>query len=397
MITIESAESALRNIYLESVINDINTKTNPFLTMISKNTKTIADKEAKVSVRYGNEANVGVGAEGGTLPAGNTQFAEIAVPLKNLYGTFQITDKAIRAAQNNAGAFAALLSGEMKNLIGAAQANLNRMVYGNGLTYLGYSDSRDDTNRKFTVPVKQLGNFKVGMNVTLYAATNQVASIPLEITAINTNTGEITYGTSGTVYTNKYDRLYVYAPSQTGEMNGIDSLFMTDKLYNLTSSQHKGILPCNVIDNGTTLEILDEEEILKFFDAYEEHCQSIPADILMTHPNVKKALFETLRDTRSNIATADLAGGFKGFTFNGIPLYSDLKCKAGVLYALNSESFATHQLCDWTWLAGDDGSILRQMDGKPVYSATLVKYADLICEKPFLQGKVSGYAANSWS
>ena len=41
-----------------------------------------------------------------------------------------------------------------------------------------------------------------------------------------------------------------------------------------------------------------------------------------------------------------------------------------------------HELCDWEWLSNDKGQILRQKEGYPVHSATLVKYADLICDKP---------------
>jgi len=122
----------------------------------------------------------------------------------------------------------------------------------------------------------------------------------------------------------------------------------------------------------------------------------MPADILLTHPRVKKSIFESLKSTRSNIATTELAGGFHGFTFNGIPLYSDVKCQAGNLYALNSKSFAMHQICDWTWLSNEDGSILKQVPGKATYMATLVKYADLICDKPFLQGRCSGFSALKW-
>lgn len=42
------------------------------------------------------------------------------------------------------------------------------------------------------------------------------------------------------------------------------------------------------------------------------------------------------------------------------------------------------------WLEGEDGSVLRQVPGKPVYSATLVKYADLLCSRPNGQGMLSG-------
>jgi hypothetical protein len=46
------------------------------------------------------------------------------------------------------------------------------------------------------------------------------------------------------------------------------------------------------------------------------------------------------------------------------------------------QSLIMHQLCDWTWLVGDDGKILRpiiSMDGKSVtYKATIVKYAKIL-------------------
>ena len=39
---------------------------------------------------------------------------------------------------------------------------------------------------------------------------------------------------------------------------------------------------------------------------------------------------------------------------------------------------------------GDDGKILKQIAEKPVYTATLVKYAELVCERPFGQGRLTG-------
>ena len=42
------------------------------------------------------------------------------------------------------------------------------------------------------------------------------------------------------------------------------------------------------------------------------------------------------------------------------------------------------------WLEGDDGKVLKQIAGKPLYTATLVKYCDLICQTPNGQAKLSG-------
>lgn len=61
----------------------------------------------------------------------------------------------------------------------------------------------------------------------------------------------------------------------------------------------------------------------------------------------------------------------------------------GTMYLLNTNDFTMHQLCDWKWLEGEDGRVLKQNAGFPTYSATLVKYADLICDKPAGQAKIS--------
>lgn len=42
------------------------------------------------------------------------------------------------------------------------------------------------------------------------------------------------------------------------------------------------------------------------------------------------------------------------------------------------------------WLEGDDGKVLKQIAGKPLYTATLVKYADLVCARPCGQAMLTG-------
>ncbi len=397
MITTATAENALRNIYLDTVINDINKKTNPFLTMIEENTRTASGKNATVNIRYG-KASVGVGTETGDLPVGDGEKSiELSVPLKNLYGTFQISDKALKAASLDPNAFASLLGGEMQNLVAAAQNNLTSMLYGNGMKLLAVFDSDAiQGNDRDTIKVgsKYINNFTVGMHLLIQNGAGVTVVDPTEdneVESINAVAGTITL--SDGLLANKADRFYIYnLEDDATSMNGIDSVFLQN-FYGANATFNPEIAPCNYRDNGQTLRVLDEDAALEFMDAYEEYCQSMPADILLTHPRVKKAIFESLKSTRSNIATAELAGGFHGFTFNGIPMYSDVKCKAGNLYALNSKSFAMHQLCDWTWLSNEDGSILKQLPGKATYMATLVKYADLICDKPFLQGRCSNFSA----
>ena len=59
------------------------------------------------------------------------------------------------------------------------------------------------------------------------------------------------------------------------------------------------------------------------------------------------------------------------------------------MYLLNTDDFILHQLCDWRWIEDAAGGILKQESGSAAYSATLVKYADLMCERPVGQAKIT--------
>ena len=86
----------------------------------------------------------------------------------------------------------------------------------------------------------------------------------------------------------------------------------------------------------------------------------------------------------------NLQGGFKAISYNGIPLVIDRFVKDDEMYLLNTKEFELCQLGDWQWLEGNDGRIIKQKEGYPIYTATLVKYADLLCNRPNNQAKLSG-------
>jgi hypothetical protein len=95
---------------------------------------------------------------------------------------------------------------------------------------------------------------------------------------------------------------------------------------------------------------------------------------------------------RLNVDYQNLDGGYKALSFNGIPWVADRFVETGALYALNSNDFKLHQLCDWRWLESESGKVLNQISNKAAYKATLVKYADLICERPCGQVKITNIA-----
>ena len=104
----------------------------------------------------------------------------------------------------------------------------------------------------------------------------------------------------------------------------------------------------------------------------------------------RRKLQQIFSANKTFIGTVELANGYTAMSYNGIPIIADRFCPQGDMYFVNTDDFTLAQLCDWQWLTDDDGKVLKQVPGKPVYTATLVKYADLICSRPCAQGKFAG-------
>ena len=144
----------------------------------------------------------------------------------------------------------------------------------------------------------------------------------------------------------------------------------------------------SVIGTASTVDISDVK-IQTVLDNLEETFDS-KIDYICCSSGVKRNYQNYFSQYRTNVDYMDLAGGYKAISYNGIPIVSDRFVEPNTMYLLNTKEFNLHQLCDWKWLEGEDGRVIKQNAGKPTYSATLVKYADLICNKPGGQAKLTG-------
>ena len=133
MVTMNSADKALKSLYLGVVSEQLNTASNPLLSKIKQSTQDVWGKEVRRVAQYGVNGGVGAGTEDGNLPAAaGNNYDQFVLTLKNLYGTIEISDKAIRASENNVGAFVNLLNAEMEGLLKASSYNFGRMLFGDG-------------------------------------------------------------------------------------------------------------------------------------------------------------------------------------------------------------------------------------------------------------------------
>jgi hypothetical protein len=385
MVTLTSAENALKTVYLGVVANQLNVNANPLLSKIKQTTSDVWGKEVRKLAPFGLNGGVGAGTEEGALPsAAANNYVQFVSELKNLYGTIELSDKAIRASSNNAGSFVNLLNAEMEGLVKASSFNFGRMLYGDGSGVIATVTAYDGATKLVTVD--SVRNLMEGMTVDTYTdADAKVANKTARIIFIDRASKQIKLSVDPAAETDA-GYYFTVQNSKGLELTGLGKIFdSTGSLYGVTRSEHSWMTPYMQTEVGA----IGDSVIQTAIDHLEEVAGS-NVDFIATSQKVKRGYQQYLAAFRRNIDIMELAGGFKAISYNGIPVISDRFVEEDAMYLLDTSQFALHQLCDWKWLEGEDGRIIKQMPGFATYTATLVKYADLICNKPSGQAKLSG-------
>ncbi len=383
-VTLQNADDALKSVYLDVVSDQLNMGINPFLAAIKQSTEDVWGKEVKKLVTIGMNGGIGAGTEDGALPtAQGNNYKQMITTLKNLYGTIEISDKAIRASENNAGAFVNLLNAEMEGLIKSSSYNFGRMLFGDGSGVFAYVSMAEGNVITLTdesiMPVEGMViDFYNGLRYPISGFTGR------KVLAVDRINRTITI--SGSPVEDEEldeDSVLVVSGSYNNEITGLNAIFdgSVQNIYGLNKNDNPWLKPYY----DYNVQEITEQKLQKAIDDIEENSGSAPNFIICSW-GVRRSLQKLFAESNTRVDTLNLAGGYTAMSYNGIPIISDRFCPKGSLYLLNTNDFALHQLCDWQWLTGDDGKVLKQVPGKPVYTATLVKYAELLCSRPCGQG-----------
>ena len=374
MITLNSAENVLKEVYLGVIAEQINSKTNPLFGRIKKSSRNIVGKEVRMVAPVGINGGIMAGDETSTLPSGlERPYLSFVAPLKNLYGRFEISDKAIRSSANDATSFVNLLQDGMEALLKASTFNLSRMVYGDGTSCLGtlsLSSGKLYTDR--------LGDVLPGLNVDVFDSDGDIVSENNVVTSVNYATGELKFNkvnTSVSTLTTAY--LYVHN-SKDKEIVGLRGIANNATLYGVTRANYP-IMNAEKF-TGTVSTAFDEDYVQSVIDKLELNGTAV--NFINCSYELKRLYQRYLTLYKKNIAYTTLEDGMKVLTHCGIPIVPTAHLAAGEAFFLNTDDFTFYQLGDWRWLENESGRILQQNATKPTYAATLVKYTELVCQKP---------------
>ncbi len=288
MISIIQAENALKNIYLDVISNQLNCNIDPFISKVEKTTRDVWGKEILTPCALYSENGV--------------EYNNIKVELANIYLTIELSDKAIRAAQNSTGAFINLLNNEIESMLKEGKYRISNAIY------------TQDTKPEY---------------------------LPLE------------------------------APFSPIEFISLSDIFNIEQksIYGLDREEW-GLMP--------------EIKHIKEFNPtiIEEFIDNVnpSIDFLICTPSMKRSIHQYFLDHKQNVERKDFGsiGSYMEFNDN-ISIIPYKNMTDNEIWLVNSSDFTLNQLCDWLWLSDENDRILKQNINKPVYTANLVKYANLIC------------------
>lgn len=386
MISVENMSHVMKDYYLDVVAEQINKTSSPFFAKIDQTSEDVWGREVHKAIAYGINGGIGAGTETGSLPMANpNKYVVAKLPLKNLYGKIEISDKAIRASQNKDGSFVNLLNAEIEGLLSAAKFNMARMLFGSSDGLIGRIISISSNSNYMVFQLESLRSVMEGMVVDGYQGDDSSSFTKGVITAIDRASKLVTIS-GGIVTSTMTEGGYLTLHKAKGnELTGLEDLFWTgaNGIYGISYAENPWIKAQNHYSKNFSIELIQST-----IDDIELAGGSEP-DMIICAADVRRWYLDELNATRRNIDYMNLDGGFKSLSYNGTPVVVDRFAEEKSMYFLNTADFKLHQLCDWRWLEGDTGKILKQIPGTATYTATLVKYADLLCSRPHAQVKLS--------
>lgn len=380
MINLQNADSVLKDVYLGFVSNQINTKTNPLYRRIKKSTQNIEGNTVRVLAPYGLYGGIVAGEEYAEVPSQKleNQYLVFQDTLKNLYGRFDITDKAIKASAHDAGAFVNLLQNSMKRLIEGCTYGLSRMLYGDGNGTLG---TLTVTDGKYYIDKPNA--LVPGMFVDMYRATD-FTGITMFIKGVNKLTKEVSF--VGNTKNLKSGDIFRFRGGYGNEIMGLKGLVNASSIYGNSRATYPTLNATKY--EAATSDAFDEEYVQKVLDDLEEN-GTVVNFINCSYP-LKRLYQKYLTIYKKNVEWDTLEDGTKVITHCGVPIVPTNFVDDGECYFLNTDDFTFYELGDWSWIQGPSGSILQKEANYTSFSATLAKYTQLICQKPNGVGYVSG-------
>lgn len=396
MVTMQTFDTALKDIYEEPMRDQINIGSGIFLAKVEQTSKDIEGGRRVYKIApYGVNGGTGSGSDTQPLPvSGGNLYAPFVSGIKSIRGVIKFTDQVMKASRSNKAAFLSAMESEQDGLLKSARFTYGRQSYLNGT---GICTKCGETNNSVVVNVESTQYLIEGMIIDIVDAQT---GVPIQngtqrrIVAVNRIGNQksiVLDGTTGVTTTSEH--AIVEQGSFNQELTGMEAVFaQSGSLYGLDKSQYPWLVPYrHDLQSGA----IDDQTIVDTINFVEEYRGS-NINLLIANPAVESEYYKYLEATKRSVNTTTLEGGYKSLSVAGRPMVKDRFVKPGCLKLLDTTQWKMHTLDggDWSWL-DEDGKILKWVSGFAMWTAVLIKYCELICDHPGGQAEIVNIATAS--
>lgn len=378
LLNVTNIAAALKDYYLEGLRTQINTEADPLWSELEKSTRLVSGEQIKMSIRYGRSGGIGARADDGDLPAANARKSvKATISPKNLFARMQLTERAIKASAQDAGAFVSQLEQVLDDLQVDARDDIQRQAYSDGTGKIATLAASPTSAT--TLTLNTVVGLAEGMLIdVLRGDTNASLHAGVEITLVDDDNNQIVVGTAITADHTRSDYV-TRAGSYNLEMTGMSSVFaQTGNIYGLARSSYTFLKATRLVVSGDLSEVKIQEGLDRAFNR-----TGVKHDFLIGSHGVRRGWQNLKSAERSAVNTVELKGGFKAPTYENdgrqIPFIAAKYAPSGTLRAISRQNFEVAWMGDWEFM-DKDGAVLSRVANKNAYEATLELFADIVCD-----------------
>lgn len=383
-VTMTTTDAAFKTIFLDLLREQINTKTSAIYNKIKTSNRNIEGGNKVVKLApFGLNGGFGGAGTNQSLPiSGGNNYAQFKSWLKQLFGVIEIDDIAAEASKYDAGAFVNLVKANMDGLQNHARHSFGRQAYLDGsgkLTLTGV------TSNSLTVNVASTQYLIEGMTIDILTAAGAAVTngAHRRIKSIASSTSIVLDGTD--TVTTAADGFVTEQGLYNKELTGLEAIMSaTGTLYELPKADNSWLKPQLF---GSTGELADRKIINAMIQTKNK--TGGVTDFIAAAPDAYLEYYDYLEATKRTVNTTVLEGGFTAISVNGVPMVDDKNIKSAKMELLDTTQFTFHQLADWDWMVDQAGAILKQVPGYAKWTATIRKYAEMVCDHPAAQAELS--------
>ncbi len=395
-LTISNISAVLKKVIIPTIQAQLPKESILFDKVKRNSGVTIANNQIYISARTGRHSGIYSVAEGNQPYTGKAKYEQPYDAMKYVFGTLELTDQAIEAAQSgDVKAIASILQTEISALKDDIVMDANRQMQGAGKGILCYTNGTNVAGTTLTVATSPAGGdpteylvegmyIHVGTNVATVISSIDSSTTVTLASVITWDHGDYVCKGTGTTITS--------ATGTDVEINGIAGLIDDGDNLGTVHNILRSSYPWANSWTEDTAATLTEAYMI---DLYLKTKRYGGTKVIMTGSELfsKYGQLMTAYKKSANM-TEVLSGGWKGLEFmDGAGVVLDFDCWSGYMQFVDFDALTIAEMSQpWQWLEADahGGILKRSSDNRTIWEGTLKYYYNLICKKFKSQGRLSG-------